>query len=65
MPEQPSPITEEVVASTARVAGLDLPPERVAELTPQLRFFAGLFALLDQLDLTEQEPAVAFNADWR
>jgi Asp-tRNA(Asn)/Glu-tRNA(Gln) amidotransferase C subunit len=65
MQDQPSPITEEVVANIARVAGLDLPPERVAELTPQLQFFAGLFALLDQLDLSEQEPAVVFNANWR
>ena len=63
--EQPNPITEEVVASVAKLAGLDLAPERIAALTPQIQFFAGLFATLDQLDLTEQEPVVVYNAEWR
>jgi Asp-tRNA(Asn)/Glu-tRNA(Gln) amidotransferase C subunit len=65
MQEQPSPITEEVVAQVAKLANLELAPERIVALTPQIQFFVGLFALLDQLDLREQEPVVVFNAEWR
>ena len=65
MHEQPSPITEEVVANTSKLINLPLSPERVSAVAPQVAFFLGLFSALDHLDLSEEEPVIVFDAEWR
>ena len=65
MQDQASPITEEVVSQASKLINLPLSPQRVTEVAPQVAFFLGLFSMLDQLELSEEEPVVVFNAEWR
>ena len=57
-------ITEEVVASFARLAGFAVPPERLSGVTERLRDPYALAADLDGLDLEGVEPASAYDPTW-
>lgn len=54
----------EPLAHAARLARLDLSPERLAKIGPTVE---GIYALIDTLDavpLGETPPATAFDASW-
>jgi Asp-tRNA(Asn)/Glu-tRNA(Gln) amidotransferase C subunit len=65
MDEQASPLTEDVVAAICQLVRLEMPPERIGDVTPQFAGFFAAFDALDALDLLEVEPASVFSAEWR
>lgn len=58
------PADPQLLESAARLTGLELSPERVAELVPAMDGFYQLLGALDRPDLGESAPAFAFRARW-
>lgn len=59
-----TPASPQLLEAAAKLADLDLAPERVQELVPVM---SGIYAMLDALEqasLGEVVPAAAFNARW-
>ena len=64
-PLQPAEqITEELVASLGRVAGLHFPTERLPVIAQRLREMHTLAADLDVLEIDDAEPAFRFDPSW-
>ena len=61
----PSPIDEETVALLARRAGIDLPPERRAEVAAILTTVAEDVARWQELPLDDVAPSLSFSPGWR
>lgn len=57
-------ISPEVAKLLARLAGIRVPDEDVALLAAALGSQLTSIAMLDQLDLTDVNPAVEFDARW-
>ena len=57
-------ITEELVASLGRIAGLYFRNERLPVIAQRLREMHILAADLDVLDLSESEPSIRFDPSW-
>jgi hypothetical protein len=58
------PTDPKLLEAAARLADLELSPERIAQLVPAMD---GFYALLDALhrgELGETPPAIAFRAKW-
>lgn len=53
-----------LIEAAARLGALKLSPERIAQLVPAMNEFYALLDALDQGDLGEAPPAVAFRAKW-
>jgi hypothetical protein len=58
------PTDPQTLEAAARLAGLTLSPERIAQLVPAMDGFYTLLDALDQGDLGETAPAFAFRAKW-
>lgn len=58
------PTDPELIEAAARLAALTLSPERVAQLVPAMNGFYMLLDALDQGDLGETAPAIAYRAKW-
>lgn len=54
-------VTPETVARIAGIAGLDIDGARAAELAPQLQAMRDGIDAMDELDLTDIEPASLFR----
>jgi hypothetical protein len=59
-----SAITEELVASLGEIAGLTIPPERLAAVTARLQEMHNLAAALDAIDHVDAAPANRFDPAW-
>jgi Asp-tRNA(Asn)/Glu-tRNA(Gln) amidotransferase C subunit len=59
-----APISPEVVALLARLAGLMLPPEDIEPLATALRSQLASIEALDELDLTDVNPILEFDPRW-
>ena len=58
------PTDPQTLEAAARLAGLELSPDRIAQLVPAMD---GFYALLDPLhgtELGDTPPAIAFHARW-
>lgn len=58
------PTDPQTLEAAARLAGLSLSPERIAQLVPAMDGFYTLLDALDRGDLGETAPAFAFRASW-
>lgn len=58
------PTDPKLIEAAARLAALTLSPERIAQLVPAMTGFYTLLDALDQGDLGETPPAMAFRAKW-
>lgn len=58
------PTDPKSLAAAARLAGLTLSPDRIAQLMPAMDNFYGLLDALDRADFDETPPAFAFRAKW-
>ena len=58
------PTDPQTLEAAARLAGLKLSPERIAQLVPAMDGFYTLLDALDRGDLGETAPAFAFRAKW-
>ena len=59
-----APISPEVVALLARLAGLTLPPEDIEPLATALCSQLASIEALDELDLTDVNPILEFDPRW-
>jgi Asp-tRNA(Asn)/Glu-tRNA(Gln) amidotransferase C subunit len=62
--EPAEPITPEITRLVTRLAGVPLPEEDVELLTAALGSQLAAVSVLDELDLTDVNPAVEFDASW-
>jgi hypothetical protein len=58
------PTDPQTLEAAARLAGLELSPDRIAQLVPAMDGFYTLLDALDRADLGETAPAFAFRAKW-
>jgi hypothetical protein len=58
------PISPEITRLMARLAGVIVPEEDIQLLTAALGSQLASIAALDELDLTDVNPAVEFDATW-
>ena len=58
------PTDPKLLEDAARLAGLELSPDRIAQLVPAMDGFYTLLDALDRGDLGETPPAFAFRAKW-
>jgi hypothetical protein len=62
--EPAEPITPEVIRLLAKLAGVTVPDDDIALLAAALGSQLASIAVLDELDLTDVNPAVEFDASW-
>jgi hypothetical protein len=63
-PNADAAITSGTVAVMARLAGLDIPSDRLPAIAVRLRELFELAAEIDGLDLDGIEPAMGFDPRW-
>ena len=58
------PTDPALLEAAARLADLDLSPERIAQLVPAMDGFYSLLDALHRCEPGETPPAIAFRAKW-
>lgn len=58
------PTDPKLLESAARVGGVELTTERLAQLAPAMDGFYAMLDALHECDLGETPPAFAFRAKW-
>jgi Asp-tRNA(Asn)/Glu-tRNA(Gln) amidotransferase C subunit len=64
-PRAGGPVSRDVLLTLARVAGITLVPEDLAQLATALADQLGSIEILDEVDLEEFNPIVEFDPRWR
>lgn len=57
-------VTDDALVAALQLAGLDIPPERLAALQAAVPGLLENFALMESVPLADADPAFAYNPSW-